>query len=246
MKKPSLASAGTVPLLRKIILIFALGISMDADAFADKASWKEEVLLHDGSRLTVDRSQVYGGYSRIDSRERAVIEETWKFTGPGGGREVMWKNEFGLAPDKSSLDLLILGFVDNAPYIVAAPADCISYNKWERPNPPYVVLKFDGQQWQRILLSLLPAQFSAANVVVGTPLKQNRSGTLSVETIREENRDLPPYLRVLVRAPITYGDGNMAASCAVMVYDGKGGWRSPDGLKAPNPIGAPSAINGEK
>lgn len=246
MTQTSLASARSGHLLRNLILILAFGTSMDADAFGDKASWREEVLQHDGNRLTVDRSQIYGSYPRIDSRERAVIEETWQFKVPGSGREVTWKNEFGLAPDKSGLDLLILGFVDSVPYIVAAPADCISYNKWQRPNPPYVVLKFDGQEWQRIPLSRVPAQFSEANVVVGTPLKPNRSGTLSVDTIKEENRNLPPYLRVLVRAPITYGDGNMAGSCPVMVYDGQGGWRSPDGPKAPHPIVAPSPINREK
>lgn len=242
MNEIRLATARPGSLLRAILLIFTFGIGMDADAdaFGGKASWKEEVLLHDGSRITVDRSQVYGGYPRIDSRERVVIEETWKFTVPGSGREVLWKNEFGLAPDKSSLDLLILGFVDSVPYIAAAPVDCMSYNKWNRPNPPYVVLKFDGKGWQRISLSRVPAQFKEANVVVGTPLKRNRSGTLSADTINEENRNLPPYLRILVLAPILYGDGNMAGSCPVMVYDGNGGWRSPGGPKAPHPIVAPS------
>lgn len=209
---------------------------MQANALGNEtASWKEEVALHDGSRMVVDRSQTYGGYRRIDIPHRELIEETWKFTLPGSGKKVHWNNEFGLALSKSSLYLLTLDLVNEVPYIAAVPQDCISYNKWERPNPPYVFMKFDGGRWQRIPLTEFPAELKEANVAVGLPLKQYRSGTLSIATIKEINRHAPSYQRIFVREPITYGEGNMAGLCDEMVYDGKGGWRSPGGPIAPEP-----------
>lgn len=206
---------------------------MNADALVGTASWKEEVSLHDGNSLIVERSQTYGAYPRIDSRERAVLEELWTFTVPASGQEVSWKNEFGLALDKSSLNLLALDFLNGVPYIAATPANCIAYNKWERPNPPYVFMRFEGERWQRIQLSQFPMEFNEANVAIGLPLKKNRSGTVSIDSIKENNRNLLSYLRIFVREPITFGEGNLAEVCLPMIYDGQGGWRSPDGFKAP-------------
>ena len=65
------------------------------------------------------------------------------------------------------------------------------------------------------------------------PEKQSGT-TLSVSTIKEENRLLELYLRQILRQPVTKGDGPW--NYPLMEYDGKGGWRSPGGAKAPNPI----------
>ena len=47
-------------LFKAISLVLILGVSMTACG-AGKSSWKEEVLLHDGTKLIVERSQTYGG-----------------------------------------------------------------------------------------------------------------------------------------------------------------------------------------
>jgi hypothetical protein len=45
-------------LCKTICLVLALGVSMDAYATTTFA-WKEEVLLHDGKKIIVERSDTY-------------------------------------------------------------------------------------------------------------------------------------------------------------------------------------------
>lgn len=166
------------------------------------ASWKEEVLLHDGRKLIVKRSQTYGGYAEPASTDRSVTKEEWEFRIPGSYREVVWKSDFRRPPEGDSLMLLQLNFLDDVPYVATSPAGCLSYNHWKRPNPPYVFFKYDGRVWRRIPLSSFPDVFKESNVYVGKPIKSEREGLLTVAAIREEHRNLEPYLRQLVREPL--------------------------------------------
>jgi hypothetical protein len=217
------------------IALMILGGGMNA--CADGASWKEEVLLHDGSKVMVGRSQTYGGYSEPASTERSLAKEEWVFRVPGGNREVIWKSDFRRPPEGDSLMLLQLNFLKGVPYVAASPAGFVSYNYWKRPNPPYVFLKYDGKAWRQITLAEFPAAFKDSNVVVGRPDPNHRKGLLAVDVIKEENRLLEPYLRQILRQPLTKGDGPW--NYPLMEYDSKGGWRSPGGAKAPNPISPP-------
>lgn len=212
------------------------GVSDFAKAMGERAlkprhaSWKEEVLLHDGRKLIVERSQTYGGYPTIESREREVLNEEWIFHVPGSDRKVAWKSNFRRPPEGDSLMLLQIDFLDGVPYVATTPAGCFSYNHWKRPNPPYVFFKHDGKAWKQILLAEFPATFKLSNVVVGgrsDPEKQSGT-TLSVATIKEENRLLEPYLRQIVREPLK--PGSIGVSCP--------DYSSPRYMspKAPNPI----------
>ena len=205
------------------------------------ASWKEEVLLHDGQKIIVERSQTFGGYPTIESQEREVLTEEWFFPVPGTEKKVVWKVDFRLPPSGSRLMLVTLNFLKGTPYIATTPAGFISYNHWKRPNPPYVFLRYDGKDWRQIPLTEFPAEFKEANVVVGRPDQNHRTGLLTVETVKEENRNLEPHLRQIIREPITKGDGPWRYP--EMEYDGKGGWRSPGGAKAPHPISPQSGKN---
>jgi len=222
-----------------LVTILIMGSGMDAFGFfgfGNTASWKEEVLLHDGQKIIVERSQTFGGYPTIESQEREVLAEEWVFSVPGTKKKVVWKVDFRRPPTGTQLMLITVGFLKGTPYIATTPAGCIAYNHWKRPNPPYVFFKYDGKEWRQISLAEFPMEFKDANVVVGgrsAPEKQAGS-TLSIAKIKEDNRNLEPHLRQIVREPITKGDGNW--KCPEMEYDGKGGWRSPGGAKAPHPI----------
>ena len=185
------------------------------------ASWKEEVLLHDGQKLIVERSQEYGGYGEPSSREPQLREEIWKFSIPRNKQRVIWKNDYGKKPGSSNLVLITLDFLGDTPYLAASPAGCISYNIWKRPNPPYVFFRFDGGAWRQIPLAEFPSEFAGANVAVGRPDPDHRAGTLSVATIKEENRNLEPHLRSIVRETIPNGGDS---GCGEMVGNEKGSW----------------------
>jgi hypothetical protein len=192
-------SKGTLGLL---VAILIMGTSMNAFGFLgfdNSASWKEEVLLHDGRKVIVQRTQTYGGYAEPASRERSLAEEEWVFQIPGSGQRAVWKSDFRRPPEGDSLMLLQLNFLDGVSYVATSPAGCLAYNHWGRPNPPYIFFKYDGKSWRRISLAEFPAMFEASNVAVGRPDPNHRAGLLTVETIKEENRNLEPHLRQIIR-----------------------------------------------
>ena len=88
------SKAKLTPLVARLsagLVFILLGVSMSADAGLfgyGGTSWMEEVLLHDGQKLIVERSQTYGGYAEPASRERSLAEEQWMFQKPGSGQRV--------------------------------------------------------------------------------------------------------------------------------------------------------------
>lgn len=215
--------------IAKLGLLFIIGVSMNAEAgflgLGNSASWQEEVLLHDGRKIIVERSQSYGGYPTIDSRERKVLDEEWTFENPDNHQPVAWKVGHRRPPEGESLMLMILGFANGTPYIATVAAGCIAYNHWGRPNPPYIFFRFDGKTWQRISAAEFPMELKEANVVVGGRMNpKDQAGTLlPVAKIREDNRALEPHLRQLSREPVKSAQ---TTDCEEQVYY-KGAWVGP-------------------
>lgn len=218
----------------KLGFLLMMGISMNAEAGLfgfGSASWKEEILLHDGLKVIVERSQSRGGRHEI-GQDVPVAKHTVRFSLPGKDKPIVWESEFGLEIEKSSLNLLAIDVVGSIPYIVTTSTGCIAYNKWGRPNPPYVVFKFDGRVWQRVPLVEFPTEIKEANVVIGAlTLREEKmltghSRPLLAEEIRKMNTEgqTPEYryLRVFVREPIR----GSPTTCEELVYY-KGAWVGP-------------------
>ena len=217
-------------------------------ACADGTSWKEEVLLHDGKKIIVERSQTYGGRHEIGQKP-PIKEQKLTFTLPGSNQSITWKSDYSEDIGRVNLNPLALHILNGTPYIVAEPNLCLAYNKWGRPNPPYVFFKHDGKTWQRIAMSEFPARLKDINLVVNTLGEAGTLGSakvISADTARELNSQLwrypneqIQYKTILREAMKVHPDS--IVSCEVMVRItegwGKGGWRSPDGPKAPIPIG---------
>lgn len=211
------------------ISLMILGGGMSA--CADGTSWKEEVLLHDGKKLIVERSQSYGGRHEIGQKP-PIKEQEISFTLPGSNRSITWKTEYSDDIGRANLNLLALHVLNGTPYIVAEPNLCLAYNKWGRPNPPYVFFKYDGKAWQRIPLSTFPMQFRDINIVVNS-LGAAEEGTIvedkliAVDKIKELNSQLWRYpneqlqYKTILREPMRVGVG-----CEELVYY-KGAWVGP-------------------
>lgn len=212
-----------------LVATCALGVSMKTLGFlgiGDSAGWSEEILLHDGNKILAERKQKYGGKPTADSRELAVLEEEWKFQIAGGSEAIAWKSDFSQPPKGSRLTLVVFGIKARVPYIATSPSGCVAYNYWGRPNPPYVFFRRDGNDWKRIALAEFPIEFGTANVVVGgrgSPEKLSGM-VISKESVQEQNRLLPPYLRTLIREPINVPQ---TIECEELIYY-KGAWIMPN------------------
>jgi hypothetical protein len=191
-------------------------------------TWKEEVLLHDGQKMVVERSQTYGGRSE-PGKSGPIGEHSIRFTVPGASRFITWTSEYGEDIGRTNFNLLAVHVKDGEPYIVVEPNLCLSYNKWGRPNPPYVFFKLEGEVWQRIPLEQFPAEFKTINVALsirGAELKSMlRVNLVPADTIKEMNahREQPEY-KTILREPVSGGVG--LTSCEELIHY-KCGWGAP-------------------
>jgi hypothetical protein len=221
-------------MLRRVVklgLILMIGVGMNANAglfgFGGD-SWKEEVLLHDGSKIIVKRSQSYGGRHEI-GQSPPVKEQEVTFTLPAVGERVTWKSEYGEDVGRANFNLLALHILNNTPYIVASPNLCLSYNKWGRPNPPYVIFKYEDKEWHRIPLQELPVEFKNINLVINTEehgKKFNSLGKISADEIKKVNGSLTqPEYHSILREPLPVAQINQMCEERVLY---KGSWILPN------------------
>ena len=120
---------GMLKQITKLGFLLMMGVSMSADAglFGHTMSWKEEVLLHDGSKIIAERHYNLGGYPAIESQERAALDVTVTFNLLGTNKKIIWKTDYDQAkPEPNSLNLIRLDVVKGVPYIATYPAGCIA------------------------------------------------------------------------------------------------------------------------
>jgi hypothetical protein len=213
--------------LGAVATVLALAASLVACVGAAD-SWKEEVLLHDGQKIIVERSQTYKGRSEI-GQSTPIGEHDLRFTVPGSGKRVTWTSEYADELGRTNFNLLALHVMQGTPYVVASPNLCLAYNKWGRPNPPYVVFKYESEAWKRIELSALPAEFKTINVVLSIQKYQadqlSSAGLMSAEKVKKlnEQTELPEF-KTIVREKMA----NPVPGCGEMFGNGKGRWQGSD------------------
>lgn len=223
-------------LFNAISLVLTMGVGINAEAGLlglGGDSWKEEVLLHDGSKIIVERSQSYGGRHEI-GQPPPIKEHTITFTLPETNKTITWVSEYDENLGRTNFNLLALHILNGTPYLVVEPNLMQSYNKWGRPNPPYLFFKYDGDTWQRIPLEEFPATFQKINLVINTMAhgaKLKDQGLVSSEVVKKLNNSLTQKeYKSIVRTPLDH-------------------WKPrPEhkGPKAPNPIIPPGKADGEK
>ena len=210
-----------------MVSLMILGGGMSACAMGGKANWEEEVLLHDGRKIVVERSLSRRGRHEPFKRP-AIGDQSLSFTMPGSHQRVTWKDAYSKDIASANFNLMMLDVDKGTAYLVASPMGCLSYNKWGRPNPPYVVFRYRDKDWQRIPLQELPAGFEKPNLIISSPddaVKRAGQGLISAEKVKELNTGFQqPEYRTIVREPLK--PGSAGVSCPELLYY-KGGWISP-------------------
>lgn len=220
--------------LGAIGLIVTLGFSVNAQAgwfgFGG-TSWKEEVQLHDGRTIIVKRTKNAGGRHEI-GHSGSLRDQEISFSLPNSFKPISFKSEYSDDIGGINFYLLALHVLDKTPYIIAEPWLCLSYNKWGRPNPPYVIFKFNGQEWQRVPINELPMEFKEMNLLIetGNPDAEKFISSQPMVTaafVKKMNGELTQYpqYKTILREPYSGAGGN----CGVMIYGGRdgggsGGW----------------------
>lgn len=190
-------------------------------------SWQEEVLLHDGNKLIVGRSVTRGGPHEIGQRG-SYTKETLAFKHPVTGKVITWEDNATPDLKTSNFQPMALDVYPEAVYLVLRPMGCLSYNKWGRPNPPYVVFKFVEKKWNRVALRELPIETKAPNLIFSSPdTEVERLGKRFVdsETIAQiTNKYSQPEYKSILRDARTISKNE----CIKTDYYPNAGWLSPD------------------
>jgi len=214
-----------------LVSIFLMGASMDVNASlfgVGDTNWKEEALQHDGSTVIVERSQSRGGRHEI-GQGPPVKEQSIRFTLPGTNKTFTWKDEFSQDVGSANFNVLALHVLNGVPYVVVSAYGCLAYNKWGRPNPPYVIFRFDVKAWQRIPLHELPSELTNINLVIDSSNNEEKLrsiGLVSAEPVKEFNKWYrQPEYRTILREPLPKERINQMCEERVLY---KGSWILPD------------------
>lgn len=196
---------------RKALAIFAFIATFNLNAYAGLfgiggTSWKEEVLLHDGSELVVDRRVERGGRHEI-GQQPSYTKQTLAFTHPTTGEQVIWEDNASSDLGNSSFLPMTLDIYQGSIYLVANPMGCLAYNKWGRPNPPYIVFKYETKTWERVPLQELPQETKTLNMIFSSPdTEVERIGKSFVDaaTIKQINSGYSqPEYKTIVREALS-------------------------------------------
>lgn len=176
--------------IAKIGFLLMLGVSMSG--CSETMNWKEEVLLHDGSKIIAERSIERGGRHEIGQQPPAK-EIGMSFTLPKTNERITWKSEYSVDVGGADFKPVLLDIVQGLAYVVASPVGCLSYNKWGRPNPPYVIFKYQDKTWQRITMQELPTELKKPNLIISSPdneVEKMGKRFITVEMVQHANSDL--------------------------------------------------------
>lgn len=211
-----------------LLLTFAISACAGVSKYGDtNTNWKEEVALHDGQTIIVKRNVKRGG-RREPGQAPNSIYESLAFTPPNSRQTVIWEDKKTEDIGNSNFHPLLLDVVDNTPYLVTKALGCLSYNKWGRPNPPYIIFKYDGNTWQRINIQELPAQLTTPNLLVNsadTVAAKAGSNLITASTIKTLNSSsIHLQYKTILRDAVQKGEG--IGSCPEMIYY-KGAWVGP-------------------
>ncbi|MCF8152439.1 MAG: hypothetical protein K9K30_01620 [Burkholderiaceae bacterium] len=184
--------------IRIAFAVLTFGFSLSA---CSSTSWKEEVLLHDGRKIIVERTVERAGRHET-GQEPPIKEQNLAFTMPGTTENVVWHDKFTDDIGGANFLPMLLEVSKDAAYLVVHPMGCLSYNKWGRPNPPYVVFRYQDNAWARVQLAELPGELKTPNLIFSSPdheAKKAGKPIVSAETIRAlyEGYRQPEYKSVL-------------------------------------------------
>lgn len=159
----------------------------------------------DGTKIVVERTVSRKGRHEIGQRP-AIGDQILEFKMPGTGQHLKWEDNYSEDVGNGNFSPMLLGVLSGKAYMVASPKGCLSYNKWGRPNPPYVVFRHEGTEWKRIGIAELPTEFRLPNLIISSPDDQvQKSGLrfLRAEHVGQMNQGFaPPEFKAILREPL--------------------------------------------
>jgi hypothetical protein len=157
-----------------------------------------------------------------------IKEQRLSWSMPGTNQTITWKDQFSQDVGSASLLPMLVDVQQGTAYVVANPMGCLAYNKWGRPNPPYVIFRYQNKEWTRIPLQELPVEIKTPNIINSQPdVEAERIGKnpIPAEVIRKiVSGYFQPEFKSIMRGALSLAYINQM--CEERVYY-KGAWVGP-------------------
>lgn len=140
-----------------VVLSGCLG-SMLTPSYTPEIKWKEEVKLHDGRVIVVERWGKRGGRAEPGQPPMQSWEEI-RTKNPDTGEEIVWQEDAASGP-------YVLDFVNGTPYLAVSVDLLPSCRKYKFPKINFVFFKYEEKTWKRITLEQFP-KYLDTNLLLG-------------------------------------------------------------------------------
>lgn len=186
---------------RFLVMAALAAVTSSAGCAGTGPTWKEEVLMYDGTRVVVERQQILGN----------LLDQ--ELSQAGHGRPVKGNvlrvplrgNQWTAKWEAVGLNPLALGRQDGTFYLAAKPRLCGDYDNWGRPVPPYLFFRYDRTEWKRISMSEFPLEISKTNLSQGGGGASEEAiarGHINAEEVFLINGPLADYAKNIYRSGV--------------------------------------------
>jgi hypothetical protein len=158
--------------------------------------WPEEVLLHDGRVIVVERSVRTGEVPVEFGQRPGESDYTLTFKALDGA-SVTWHG------GRDRFVPIILDLVDGVPYVVAIGATGLVYPREGCPRPPYFFFRWTNGEWARTSYEDFPKIVRNANLTAGltyyAPWRERvaNGDLITQEDVSKRLRTANPEVRVV-------------------------------------------------
>lgn len=174
-------------------IICFIAVSLSLTACGKTIEWKQEVKLHDGRVIVMDRVSKISG-TIFPENVTLEFEQTLSIRHPDSGVRIEWKLPQGLHP-------LSFDFYQGIPYYVLRANTVADYNTWGCPNPPYLVYSYQHGNWNAVAFAKLPPHFGKRNVLSMSKYIENMKNgrAVSLKEVEAVIDSLDPEIRTISR-----------------------------------------------
>ena len=186
---------------------YICAICIAISACGKSIRWKQDVVLHDGHIIVVERVSKLAGKS-FPEGSYLEYEQALIFKSPISGEKIVWTLPKGSLPT-------LLDFHKGTPYLVLRAGSVADYNAWGCPNPPFIVYQYTDKKWRRISLENLPHNFTIPNLLLGVSTEPTaiEDGIVTVAEMEASRRSSHPQFQIISREKINpIGNGCFAST----------------------------------
>jgi len=154
--------------------------------------WNEEVQLHDGRVIVIERSVRTGEVPVEIGQPPGESDYTLTFK-TCDGKSVTW--EAG-----TSFNPMILDLSDEVPYVVAEASPLNDYAQHDCSRPPYFFFRYRDAKWERVSYEEFPRGFRRRNLLSGAtyrtePFAAVKRGSVTLADVQKSHFGLDNYYK---------------------------------------------------